>query len=38
MKMKNYNSEIDGRNFDDQAINDTIKQYDEGQGDDYTTG
>ena len=36
--------ETDGRNFCDQAINDTIKQYDEvrkvltGQGDDYTTG
>ena len=36
--------EIDGRNFYDQPINDSIKQYDEvrkistGQGDDYTTG
>ena len=35
---------IDGRNFYDQPINDTIKQYDKireiatGQGDDYTTG
>ena len=35
---------MDGRNFYDQAINDSIKQYDEirkiltGQGDDYTTG
>ena len=35
---------IDGRNFYDQPINDSIKQYDEirkistGQGDDYTTG
>ena len=44
IKIKNYNSEIDGRNFYDQAINDSIKQYDEvrkvstGQGDDYTTG
>ena len=44
MKIKNYNIEIDGRNFYDQAINDIIKQYDEvrkistGQGDDYTTG
>ena len=44
MKIKNYNIEIDGRNFYDQAVNDTIKQYDEvrkistGQGDDYTTG
>ena len=44
LKTKNYNIEIDGRNFYDQAINDLIKQYDEmrkistGQGDDYTTG
>ena len=44
MKIKNYNIEIDGRNFYDQSINDLIKQYDEirkistGQGDDYTTG
>ena len=36
--------EIDGRNFYDQPINDSIKWYDEirkistGQGDDYTTG
>ena len=36
--------EIDGRNFYDQPINDSIKRYDEirkistGQGDDYTTG
>ena len=42
--IKNYNIEIDGRNFYDQSINDLIKQYDEirkistGQGDDYTTG
>ena len=42
--MKNYNIEIDGRNFYDQPINDLIKQYDQvrkvstGQGDDYTTG
>ena len=42
-KIKNYNIEIDGRNFYDQPINDSIKQYDEvrkiskGQGDDYTT-
>ena len=34
---------IDGRNFNDQPINDLIKQYDEvrkvskGKGDDYTT-
>ena len=44
LKIKNYNIEIDGRNFYDQPINDLIKQYDEirkistGQGDDYTTG
>ena len=44
LKIDNYNIEIDGRNFYDQAINDSIKQYDEirkistGQGDDYTTG
>ena len=44
IEIKNYNIEIDGRNFYDQAINDTIKQHDEvrkvstGQGDDYTTG
>ena len=43
LKIKNYNIEIDGRNFYDQPINDSIKQYDEirkistGQGDDYTT-
>ena len=42
--MKNYNIEIDGRNFYDQSINDLIKQYDEirkisaGEVDDYTTG
>ena len=42
--QKNHNIEIDGRNFYDQPINDSIKQYDEirkistGQGDDYTTG
>ena len=41
--MKNYNLEIDGRNFCDQPINDSIKQYDQirkistGQGDGYTT-
>ena len=39
-----YNVEIDGRNFYDKAIIDSIKQYNEvrkisaGQGDDYTTG
>ena len=44
IKIKNYNIEIDGRNFYDQPINDSIKQHDEvrkiskGQGDDYTTG
>ena len=44
IKIDNYNIEIDGRNFYDQPINDSIKQYDEvgkistGQGDDYTTG
>ena len=49
VEIKNYNIEIDGRNFYDQPINnqetnDLIKQYDElrkvatGQVDDYTTG
>ena len=44
IEIKNYNIEIDSRNFYDQPINDLIKQYDEirkistGQGDDYTTG
>ena len=44
LKIKNYNMEIDGRNFYDQPINDLSKQNDEvrkistGQGDDYTTG
>ena len=43
-ELKNYNIKIDGTNFYDQPINDSIKQYDEirkistGQGDDYTTG
>ena len=43
-EIKNYNIEIDRRNFYDQPINDLIKQYDKvrkistGQGDDYTTG
>ena len=42
IKIENYNIEIDGRNFYDQPINDSIKQYDEvrkvstGQGDNYT--
>ena len=40
IKITNYNIEIDGRNFYDQPINDSIKQYDEvrktstGKGDD----
>ena len=44
IKIENYNIEIDGRNFYDQPINDSIKQCDEirkistGQSDDYTTG
>ena len=44
VKIENCNIEIDGRNFYDQPINDSIKQYYEirkistGQGDDYTTG
>ena len=44
VKIENYRVKIDGRNFYDQSINDSIKQYDEvrkistGQGDDYTTG
>ena len=44
LRIKNYNIEIDGRNFYDKLINDKIKQYDEirkistGQGDDYTIG
>ena len=44
VKINNYNIEIDGRNFYDRTINDSIKQYDEvrkistGQGGDYTTG
>ena len=44
VKLNNYNIEIDGRNFYDQPVVDSIKQYDEvrkistGQGDDYTTG
>ena len=42
--INNYNIEIDGRNFYDQPINDSIKQYDEvrkistGKSDNYTTG
>ena len=44
IKIENYCAEIDGRNFYDQPINDSIKHYDEirkistGKGDDYTTG
>ena len=44
VKIDNYNTEVDGRNFYDQPINNSIKQYDEvrkiytGQGYDYTTG
>ena len=43
LKIKNYNIEVDGRNFYDQSINDLIKQYHKirkistGQFDDYTT-
>ena len=43
VKIENYNIKIDGKNFYDQPINDSIKQYDEirkistEQGDDYTT-
>ena len=43
VKIENCNIEIDGRNFYDQPINDSIKQYDGvrkvsiGQSDDYTT-
>ena len=43
-KIEEYNMEIHGRNFYDQSVNDSIKQYDEirkkliDQGDDYTTG
>ena len=44
LKIKNYNIEIDGRNFYDLPINELTKQYDKirkistGQSDDYTTG
>ena len=44
VNIENYNIEIDGKNFYDQPINDSIKQYDKirkistEQGDDYTTG
>ena len=44
VEIENYNIKNDGKNFSDQAINDSINQYDgirkisTGQGDDYTTG
>ena len=44
VKIESYNIGIDGKNFYDQPINDSIKQYDKirkiltKQGDDYTTG
>ena len=44
VNITNYNILIDGRNFYDQSVKDSIKQHDEirktatGQGDDYTTG
>ena len=44
VNIKNYNIEINGRNFYDVTINDPIKKYDDvrktatGKGDDYTTG
>ena len=44
VKIKNYNFEIDARNFYDQPINESVKQYDKvrkwstGQCDDYATG
>ena len=44
VKINNYNIEIECRNFYDQPINDSIKQYDKvrkistGKGDDCTTG
>ena len=43
-KIENYNIEIDGRNFHDQPINDSIKQYNKirkistGQGGDHIIG
>ena len=43
-KIKNYNIEIDGRNFHDQSINYLVKQYEKvrkistGKSDEYTTG
>ena len=44
VKIESCNIEIDGRNFYDQSIKDSIKEYDEvrkvsaGQGDDYRIG
>ena len=44
VKIENYNIEINGRNFYDQPISDSIKQNEKvrkvstGQGDDYTIG
>ena len=44
LKIDNINIQIDGKNVYDQAINDSVKQYNEirkisiGQGGDYTTG
>ena len=44
VKVQNYNIEIDGRNFNYQPINHSIKQFDKigkvstGQGGDYKTG
>ena len=44
VQIENYNIQTDGRNFSDQPINDSIKQYGEirkistGLGDDSTTG
>ena len=43
VEIENYNIEIDGRNFYDQSINDSFRQYNKirkiltGQGDDHTT-
>ena len=42
--MKNYNAIIDGKNFFDQQVRNSLITYDSiqkiatGQGDDYTTG
>ena len=44
MNITNFNVLIEGRNFYDQPVNDTIKKYDEikkietAQGDNHTTG